>query len=780
MNLHTAKLLFILAIFLVLGFVFSKKTSAACEESNGHNVCEDYGSVECTGSGPWTRRQGGFTCDWCTGTGGKCSWVSDFSIDCGGCSSGGGSSCESPQGYIEQHGANCTSIYGWAGDKDGPASTQIDVHFYADGTAAGNFMGFINANAGSEQPICDFLGDTTLPCRHRYIFPTPLLLKDGLTHTMYAFGINSGSSCDNTQLKLSNPGQSNNDTYEPALVGPCGVPNASVNFTGDYLSRTKNNVQNNDPLNFDAAAVAAGLDTPLKFMSLYARPCNASNNNCVGGGGWKVVSCAFGNCGFATKDCANSTSCNISAGAWTPTPSDYSESAKWQVVVNATAKDLSLTKGGAWCSGNPMVGGTWNRCDPVNKVSDVLTVNLAPPTHSISGKIYRDTSAGACTVVGSNISSSGSKVTVTYKDSSGVTTLTAGPVDVLADGTYMVPSIPNGSLISNVCFTNPSNPDPNYSYAPACPILGRSGTCLNYSPLASFTTDWVDVNMGYVLNGPSAWKVTLGGDVYAGGSISMNVPAFTAGGFTGYFINQVSYGGYAFSSGDQNVGVANNRITANGGYEKLLGATGLWPVTWSAYKEPSGLVSTNNLNNLNPAKAYSIDKTVLDGILASASTYSLIPSATDGVVVIYVKNSNAFPLTFGGNLREATGSANKRILFVAEGDVTFSTSLTAGISPTTATRANIEAGVLSYGDVNFPTLGGTPAADASLIVEGPVISKKNIYMRRDRGDSNTYPAEIIRYSNQYLNLLTKTQRSLPANQNFSGVFVNNIRWEFDK
>jgi hypothetical protein len=90
-------------------------------------------------------------------------------------------------GYLD--GATCSVFGGWVGNKDKPTST-MDVHFYADGVGPSHLVGKITANATREKPVCDAIGSSESPCKHGFVFTTPISLKDGKPHTIDAYVIN--------------------------------------------------------------------------------------------------------------------------------------------------------------------------------------------------------------------------------------------------------------------------------------------------------------------------------------------------------------------------------------------------------------------------------------------------------------------------------------------------------------------------------------------------------------------------------------------------------------
>ena len=104
--------------------------------------------------------------------------------------------------------ADCTAVHGWTGDKTNP-NQPIDVHFY-NGQAGngGVFIGSMVANRARERGVCEALGGTNCnvcladepQCQHGYTWTFPDILKDGRSHDIYAYGVNSISQ-ENAQLR---------------------------------------------------------------------------------------------------------------------------------------------------------------------------------------------------------------------------------------------------------------------------------------------------------------------------------------------------------------------------------------------------------------------------------------------------------------------------------------------------------------------------------------------------------------------------------------------------
>jgi hypothetical protein len=91
-----------------------------------------------------------------------------------------------PKGYVDY--AGCDTFSGWSCDADS-YSTPLTIHFYADGTAStGRFVGSTVAGNIREAAVGTQCGGNV---NHGFSFTAPAILKDGLSHTIYAYAINT-------------------------------------------------------------------------------------------------------------------------------------------------------------------------------------------------------------------------------------------------------------------------------------------------------------------------------------------------------------------------------------------------------------------------------------------------------------------------------------------------------------------------------------------------------------------------------------------------------------
>jgi hypothetical protein len=120
-------------------------------------------------------------------------WVDDNSrcspdqvCSSGACVASSASTNYTPAGKLE--GANCTAFTGWACDKNN-YSAALEIHFYADGPAGtGTFIGSTVANIQRNSIVAESCGGDK---NHGFSFSVPASLKNGRSHKIYAYAINT-------------------------------------------------------------------------------------------------------------------------------------------------------------------------------------------------------------------------------------------------------------------------------------------------------------------------------------------------------------------------------------------------------------------------------------------------------------------------------------------------------------------------------------------------------------------------------------------------------------
>jgi hypothetical protein len=122
---------------------------------------------------------------------------------------------QDPKGTLDA--VDCSSFAGWTCDPDNYAQA-IDVYFFKDGPYAlgGTLIGSTTANLQREQAVGDQCGGYR---NHGFVFNTPDSLKDGISHTIYAYAINTPAG-NNPQLSGS-----------PKTLSSCVITSSSTTTT---------------------------------------------------------------------------------------------------------------------------------------------------------------------------------------------------------------------------------------------------------------------------------------------------------------------------------------------------------------------------------------------------------------------------------------------------------------------------------------------------------------------------------------------------------------------
>ncbi len=154
-----------------------------------------------------------------------------------------------PQGYLD--GANCTTISGWAYDPKAPA-TSIPVHVYKDGPAGvGTFVGAFPTDVLRAGVNCVMSGGTwtgssctggngSVTGNHGFSIATPASLKDGVTHALYVYAINTNGTGPNPLIGNS-PLSISCVASQPDLTAGAVTPTTASVGTSKQFSATITN-----------------------------------------------------------------------------------------------------------------------------------------------------------------------------------------------------------------------------------------------------------------------------------------------------------------------------------------------------------------------------------------------------------------------------------------------------------------------------------------------------------------------------------------------------------
>jgi hypothetical protein len=387
--------------------------------------------------------------------------------------------------------------------------------------------------------------------------------------------------------------------------------------------------------------------------------------------------------------------------------------------------------------------------------SPTLYFTILAGTVDVRGYLW-DSTGQACT------SSPSSSLEI---PSSGVTVNVDGTYDgtVDQDGgtayTYNVADVPTGDHILNVSGL-PTPPTPGTSYELTC-VNSTTSSAAGFTASSDPTT----IHLGYKEVPAAGWFHSIDGDVFGGctqdncaESISIAIPALTAGGFADTLIDGA---GAIFANSDLSIKNPSDedQFTSNsnkyyvknigGGFNASEGFR-FEPPSYAIEIQDDGTGCGNVFHNgdLDPTKVYRTTRGCAQGGLNAVG--NIYRTAADGVVVIFVE-SDGPQLQF---IKDFTSQdPDRRIIFVTNSAIQFGQQV--GVAnPNTNTAPNIEAAIVTTADIEFESKGTDD--DDSIIVEGPLVSTEGtIHFNRNRGVSNNYPAEIIRYNPIYLSALSE-------------------------
>ena len=509
------------------------------------------------------------------------------------------------------------------------------------------------------------------------------------------------------------------------------------------------------------SGTANDIDSPLDKLKFFRIDHNLSATAHRNATNWTQIG--------TTQNCAgnigNDFSCIINRN-WTPASGDIG---CWDVRIDA------IDSVGGTCSGYPSINNSWVDCGDTDYIKVCVNARVQgwiweiPPGQSCSYTNKSTKEIKPSDVVPDSISP--------YIVSSPDNIYGNWDPDTYTDYSYKIDNVPGGD--QTIC-AQPVSATPGYRY-----IL----TCINNdtAPGGSCAPINVDessekADLGYKLV-TTGWFTSINGDVFGGAgsgfSVVDGIPASSGPDFASYLVQGI---GSVFGVSDLSVKKQPANLNAysqdSNRYVKNTGSPAFWPSNYNL-TPPADATSFSNCNiltngNLNPDITY---KTILSDCLlgrlnGSDLAYKL---SKDGVVVIYVTGSGS--LTFKNNFRSNAGASSKRrIIFVTALPVVYGKVLAGYANPTLTSRPHVEATILTTGDITFKS--NDPTADTTIVVEGPLVSKANVSLERDRKTTNNYPAEVIKFNPIYIDKLTTLE--LTNGTNKSGLFLNDAIWEEDQ
>ncbi len=295
-----------------------------------------------------------------------------------------------PRGNLDS--ASCT-FDGWAQDEDAP-SQAIDVHFYIDGV----FGGATNAST-YRADLCSAIGS----CNHGFSFPAPAQYKDGLTHSVNAYAIDTAGG--------SNPSLGT----KAFSCAPSCVPSGALSCSGtnvvDSCGTTQQACTNGcsggaclPDVCSDTNALNYGATATCTYVgcSLSASPSRIT----LGGTGSQSSTLSWNS--------SSATSCTLSAGqgysggsglSGSGTTATYTVPARYPYTLNCTGPSNSV--GPTTCSATANVrvtcpsGTAWDGSACVVPVIPAVSINASPTSVTENGSntsTYTITNSGTSAI----------------------------------------------------------------------------------------------------------------------------------------------------------------------------------------------------------------------------------------------------------------------------------------------------------------------------------------------------------------------------------------------
>ncbi len=186
---------------------------------------------------------------------------------------------------------------------------------------------------------------------------------------------------------------------------------------------------------------------------------------------------------------------------------------------------------------------------------------------------------------------------------------------------------------------------------------------------------------------------------------------------------------------------------------------------------------------LDPYEVYEADAScmseAINAVDGNPNGYSL---ASDGYTVIFVTGSTNLEI----DSPFTTSNDDYRVVFVTGPNVSvqIDRNLKLATDPDFNSEPLIEAAFIVTKDLtiegaaNDSSIDLTTDPDGSIMVEGPLIAR-TVNFNRNRGLTNQYPSEIVKYNPNYIYNLTEQERTSLKN-NDSGLFVVDVTWISDE
>ena len=300
----------------------------------------------------------------------------------------------------------------------------------------------------------------------------------------------------------------------------------------------------------------------------------------------------------------------------------------------------------------------------------------------------------------------------------------------------------------------------------------------NLNPAAC---DTKTVNLGIAPLQAESWKTVIDGDLYANGvgvDISNKTPR---GEFTNFLINQgeKDIGGYAFSSLDFTTSFE-RIIEDKGGYASSFGENHSDKVlNQLTFNPPSHAESIDSLAySFEDGGVYSITSQDFNDSIESSDVIYSLPS---GIAVLYITSEDSDEyIDFKHSL---ISSGSGRLILVIQPDVYISKEVGYPdlLTYTINSVPNIQAALISRGNISFDTEGTDIGSDIPIMMQGPLVSRLNIDLNRNLGFSNAdYPAIAVSHNQTLMCKISELEKSAEAATylNYTGLRMYDLQFDY--